>query len=210
MKKIIIGLIFSSIALGACGNTTSSTANSDAQKTIDSLKTENSSMNKKIELYESLLTTDESSSSTETSETEDQSAIKLSLNQALELGDGKKQAEIKVIEATTNQSAFPEHMISLDSYDTSKMVAVTIEYTNVAMDDNFLPYANYFQAFSDDGQKLEQVDQQNGQDAVSIGRTGKTQLFWELPVEGAQFNHMEIDFVPSSKKVATFDINVSH
>lgn len=210
MKKIIIGLIFSSIALGACGNTTSSTANSDAQKTIDSLKTENSSMNKKIELYESLLTTDESSSSTETSETEDQSAIKLSLNQALELGDGKKQAEIKVIEATTNQSAFPEHMISLDSYDTSKMVAVTIEYTNVAMDDNFLPYANYFQAFSDDGQKLEQVDQQNGQDAVSIGRTGKTQLFWELPVEEAQFNHMEIDFVPSSKKVATFDINVSH
>lgn len=209
MKKIVFGLVFSSLVLGACGNTTSST-DSDAQKTIDSLKTENSSMNKKIELYESLLTTDESSSSTETSETEDQSTIKLSLNQALELGDGKKQAEIKVIEATTNQSAFPEHMISLDRYDTSKMVAVTIEYTNVAMDDNFLPYAQYFQAFSDDGQKLEQVEQQNGQDAVSIGRTGKTQLFWELPVEGAQFNHMEIDFVPSSKKVATFDINVSH
>ncbi|MGL9945690.1 hypothetical protein IGJ63_000799 [Enterococcus sp. DIV1375a] len=209
MKKIVIGLIFSSLLLGACGNTTSST-NSDAQKTIDSLKTENSNMNKKIKFYESLLKTDESSSSTETSKTENQSATKLSLNQTLELGDEKKQAEIKVIEATTNQSAFPEHMISLDNYDTTKMVAVTIEYTNVAMDDNFLPYSSYFQAFSDDGQKLEQVNQQNGQDAVSMGRTGKTQLFWELPVEGSQFNHMEIDFVPSDKKVATFDINVNH
>ncbi|MGM0333978.1 DUF4352 domain-containing protein [Enterococcus sp. AZ050] len=47
MKKIVIGLIFSSLLLGACGNTTSST-NSDTQKTIDSLKTENSKLKSEL------------------------------------------------------------------------------------------------------------------------------------------------------------------
>lgn len=47
MKKIILGLVFSSIILGACGNTASST-DSDTQKTIDSLKTENSKLQSEL------------------------------------------------------------------------------------------------------------------------------------------------------------------
>ncbi|EGP5244447.1 hypothetical protein [Enterococcus faecium] len=212
MKKItLLGFVFAgSLILGACGST-SGTADSEAQKTIDSLKAENSDMSKTIESYQTLLGTEESESTVETTDTTSSSEQKYSMGQVLDLGkDDKKNAEIKIVEVTTNQSAFPDHMISMDSYDTTKMIAVKIEYTNVALEENFLPYAQYFQAFSDDGKSLTQVNQQNGQEAVGIGRTGTTQLFWELPVDGNQFNHVEIDFVPSTTKVATFSLDVSH
>lgn len=135
---------------------------------------------------------------------------KINLNEELALGDGTQEtARLKVVEVTTNQTAFPEHMLNLDNYDTTKMIAVKIEYTNVAMDEPFLPYSNYFQAFDKEGKALVQVNQQNGQDKVSTGRTGVTQLFWELNIDGNQFNELEIDFIPKSK-VATFDLTVSH
>lgn len=214
MKRLgLVGVLCFGLLLGACSNQGGSSAKEkELQATVDSLKTENSVLKEKVKGSEGSTVAEDSSATTETSESVQQISDKFPLNETVELfnNGNKKVAEIKIVEATTSQSVFPDHMISLDDFDTTKMVAVKIEYTNVAMDENFLPYADYFQAFSDDGKALTQVSQQNGQDAVSIGRTGTTQLFWELPVDGSQFSHMEIDFVPSTTKVATFSIDVSH
>ncbi|WP_429969397.1 hypothetical protein [Enterococcus sp. AZ049] len=212
MKKVVYGLLFSVLFLSGCsgqggdGGGETDAKNNDLQTTIDSLRSEN-------EILKEQLLTDSSSSSNQSSN-ESKSSVSsyevYRLGEELSLGDGSQEnARIKIIEATTNQSAFPEHMINLDDYDTSKMVAVKIEYTNVAIEEPFLPYSNYFQAYDKDGKALIQVNQQNGQDAVPIGRTSTTQLFWELPVSGNDFNEFEIDFVPSSQ-VATFDLEVTH
>lgn len=205
MKKVVLGIIsiFALITLGACTNNAENAGSAD--KTISSLKAENEKLKSQLNNDQ----TSESSTADTSSESIEDTEY-TGLNEDVHLSNGTKEtAIIKVTQVTTNQSAFPEHMINLDSYDTTKMVAVTIDYTNVAMSSPFLPNASYFQAFTKEGKSLEQVMQQNGQDAVAQGRTGTTQIFFELPVSGDQFNQMEMDFVVQSK-IATFDLPVSH
>lgn len=205
MKKKIYGLLFVPLLLTGCANQNNQTETDegiDLQKTVESLRVENKALKEELNITEepTIETTD---SSTLTEEL-------YGMNQELSLSDGKQEtAKIKIVEATTNQSAFPEHMINLDSFDTTKMVAVRIEYTNVAIEEPFLPFSSYFQAYDKDGKALTQVSQQSGQDAVPIGRTGTTQLYWELPIDGRDFNELEIDFVPNSK-VATFGLKITH
>lgn len=216
MKRIIVcGIYFIGglFLISGCSTSNSSETTASLEKEISKLKTENSDLKKKITAYEGLLGIDESEGqSNDSSEAKSSSNSKMYKNgETLLVGDGEKTtAEIKITEATTAQTAFPEHMVNLDTYDTSKMVAVTIEYKNVDMDEAFLPHASYFQAFDSNGSSLEQVNQQSGQDEVAVGRTGKTTLYWELSEAPEQFNQMEIDFIPNSEKIATFDISVSH
>ncbi|WP_288395370.1 hypothetical protein [uncultured Vagococcus sp.] len=205
MKKVSL-LGFLSISLlffGACSN-------SDNSETINSLEKENKDLKEKVAYYEK---NSESSSETKSpldeTNSEDTPTFKLNEEAVIVDENSQKIYSIKIIEATTNQSAFPEHMINLDNYNTEKMVAVKIEYKNIALDEPFLPYSNYFQAYGKDGKALVQVNQQNGQESVAVGRTSTTQLFWELDVNGNEFNEFEIDYIPSSK-LATFDLTVTH
>lgn len=191
MKKII-GVLFMSTILFGCTNNNNEVSNNETIKQSNSNSSE-------------AVATEVTSETVENNEPQT-----LKMNEDLILGNGNKEmVKIKITEATTNQSAFPSHMISLDDYNTEKMIAVKIDYTNVAMDEPFLPHSNYFQAYDKSGKALKQVNQQNGQDAVAIGRTGTTQLFWELNEDGNNFNEVEIDFI-TDKKLGTFDLNVSH
>lgn len=216
MKKVGLLLLMGFFVLVGCKPSEkeagSSKTISSLEKTVSSLKEENISLSNQVEHYQGMIRKkdDTTGSSTSSEKTANQTKS-YSLNESLDLTDGNKETvKLKVIEATTNQGAFPSHMINLDDYDTNKMVAVTIEYTNVAYGEAFLPLSQYFQAFDKEGKKITKVNQQNGQDRVDEGRTGTTQLFWELPDEGSQFNELEIDFVPVDKKVGTFSIQVTH
>lgn len=206
MKKILFGVtILLSLILAGCSENTSSNETKELETTISSLREENQSLKE-------LLAADSPSSEevTESSEPEPISYDPVPINTEVKFGDGTKETgNIKIIEVTTKQSAFPDYMVSLDDYDTTKMIAVKIEYNNVAMDEPFLPYASDFQAYGKDGSPLNQVSQQSGQDSVPVGRKGVTQLFWELPVSGNEFDRVEIDYVPY-EKIATFDLEVSH
>lgn len=170
----------------------------------------------KLEKEDSTASTTEYNNSTTSSSSEVEHtsySFKFGLNEKAEFtkdGNDQAVASIKITEASTNEVAFPEHMIYLDDYDTSKMVALTIEYENIALDNSFLPSASDFQAFTIDGKLLKRVDQQDGQDQVTQGRTGVTKIFFELPILGQEFNELELDFVPSNENLATFDIPVSH
>lgn len=208
MKKILtLGLALSAtVLLSACGNNDDQKIK-ELESTIESLKKENAALKGETTSSNSKNQTESPSKDTSTN------SGKFKLNETLELGNGnKKVAEIKITNATTNQAAFPEHMIGLDDYDTTKMIAIEIEYTNVDFPENFLPSSYDFQAYDDNGKSLERVSQQDGQDEVSKGRTAKTKIFFETTTDGSNVNHIELDYTPSgsSQKIATFDLTVSH
>ena len=207
-KFLTLGLALSAtVLLAACGGNNDDQKIKELESTIESLKKENAALKGETTSSTSGKQTESSSKDTSTN------SGKFKLNETLELGNGnKKVAEIKITNATTNQAAFPEHMIGLDDYDTTKMIAIEIEYTNVDFPENFLPSSYDFQAYSDNGKSLERVSQQDGQDEVSKGRTGKTKIFFKTETDGTQINHIELDYTPSgsSEKIATFDLTVSH
>lgn len=221
MKKNVFGLLVCFIVLAGCGGQSAdeSSGTGGEGKTIESLEKKvadltksNENWQKSVESLEKELEEEKSGKDEETmpssSETEEKAMF--SNNEEVSLGNGEKETlKMKISECTTNQSSFPSHMISLDEYDTTKMIAVTIEFTNVALGEPFYPYAQYFNAYAKDGTPLERVSQQNGQDAAAEGRSGKTQIFFELPILGTEFNEVEIDFVPQDV-AASFDLTVSH
>ena len=192
-----------------CTSETPSTQAGNLKEEIAQLETENSKLKEDFSNYQKQVAN--TSDQSETSDRLTQEVQVLGLNESIDFGDAEtKTAELKVIEATTNQEAFPENMRELKSYNTENMVAVKVEYTNLAMDQPFLPYAQYFQAYTKDGVRLTRVNQQIGQDEVLPNESAVTQIFWELPVEGSEFNEFEIDFVTGELRIATFDLEVSH
>lgn len=192
-----------------CTSEIPSTQAGNLKEEIAQLETENSKLKEDFSNYQKQVAN--TSDQSETSDRLTQEVQVLGLNESIDFGDAEtKTAELKVIEATTNQEAFPENMRELKSYNTENMVAVKVEYTNLAMDQPFLPYAQYFQAYTKDGVRLTRVNQQIGQDEVLPNESAVTQIFWELPVEGSEFNEFEIDFVTGELRIATFDLEVSH
>ncbi len=208
MKKILLLFLLLFILTG-CTSEVPSTQSATLKEKIAQLETENSKLKEDFSNYQEQVTN--SSTPSETSERLTQEVHVFGLNESIEFGDAEtKTAELKIIEATTNQAAFPEEMRELKSYNTEKMVAVKVEYTNLAMEQPFLPYAQYFQAYTKDGARLSLVNQQIGQAEVLPNESGVTQIFFELPVDGSEFNEFEIDFVAGEQRVATFDLTVSH
>lgn len=208
MKKILL-LFLLLLMMTGCTSEIPSTQAENLKAEIEQLETENSKLKEDFSNYQKQVTS--SSTQSETSDRLTQEVQVFGLNESIDFGDAEtKTAELKIIEATTNQEAFPETMRELKSYDTESMVAVKVEYTNLAMEQPFLPYAQYFQAYTKEGERLPLVNQQIGQNEVLPNETGITQMFWELPVQGSEFNEMEIDFVAGEQRVATFDLEVSH
>lgn len=208
MKKILFPFLLL-FAMTGCTSETPSTQAGNLKEEIAQLETENSKLKEDFSNYQKQVAN--TSDQSETSDRLTQEVQVLGLNESIDFGDAEtKTAELKVIEATTNQEAFPENMRELKSYNTENMVAVKVEYTNLAMDQPFLPYAQYFQAYTKDGVPLTRVNQQIGQDEVLPNESAVTQIFWELPVEGSEFNEFEIDFVTGELRIATFDLEVSH
>ncbi|MGG5318291.1 hypothetical protein [Enterococcus sp. AZ072] len=209
MKKILLLLVIALPLITGCTSETPTTQAADLKEKIAKLEAENTKLKEEFSNYKKQVAND--SAQTETSERLTQEVQVYGMNESVDFGDGEtKTAELKIIEATTKQSAFPKGMSDLKSYDTERMVAVKVEYTNLAMEQPFLPYAQYFQAYTKDGVRLSLVNQQIGQAEVLPNESGITQMFWELPVDGSEFNEFEIDFVTGEQRVATFDLEVSH
>ncbi|MBU5362876.1 hypothetical protein KQI58_17640 [Enterococcus raffinosus] len=208
LKKVVVSLFIVLLFLiTGCSEDGSTATDSSLQTEITKLQTENSKLKKEL----SEIRTNEEQTHPSEKARFTQEVKSFSANEAIEFGDGeKKLAEMKVVQVTTKQSAFPKRMIELENYDTKQMLAVKIEYSNINMDTPFLPYAQSFQAYSKKGERLEAINQQRGQNEVPKGKSGTTQIFWKLPVDGEKFDNVEIDFVSGEQRVATFDLNVSH
>lgn len=209
MKRIKLGL-FLVLLIGLAGCTSdseNSSTVSSLEKTVESLKTENS----KLRSGQGVQETQSDSSDTQTSDKKE-SKIKGMDEESVYKSNGKDALSIKVIEATTNQSVFPEHMISLEDYDTSNMIAVKFEFKNIDLSDDYGMNIAELTAYDASGKAYEIVNQQNGQDYVGIGRSSTSQFYWEVPNAG-NVNEIEIDFSPSSSYNApktTFKVPVSH
>lgn len=196
MKKFGMSLLVlsSALVLGACGDNATSTKNSETiaklEKTVDSLKKEN----EKLKSGRGVQT--ESSTSESTAESsESASAFGLNEEAIYKTDDGKDAFATKLVKASTNQADFPEHMISLPEYDTANMVAVTVEFRNIALEEPFYVSSGEFIAYDASGKAYQQVNQQTGQDSVAAGRSSTSTMYWEVPNAGS-VNEIEIDYSP--------------
>lgn len=206
-------LTASTLLLVACGDSTNESA-AEQDEQIEDLENQLDEANSRIEELENEL--EESNQgqeetiddSTESSEDSVDDGV-TSLNEELYFGDAAnpEMITISITESTTNQAAFPDHMISMDEYDTDNIVAVTIEYSNIAYGETYMPYTSDFQAYTIDGEALTQVQQQTGQDAVAEGRTGTTTMYWELP-ENEEISEIELDFMTYDSVLATFELPI--
>lgn len=197
MKKLGMSLLVLSslLVLGACGSDNASTGDSETvaklEKTIDSLKKEN----KKLRSGQGA---QEESSATSESTVESSEAVgSLGLNEEAiyKTDDGKDAFATKIVKASTNQSDFPDYMISMDDFDTTNMVAVTIEFRNIALDDPFYVNTGEFIAYDASGKAYQQTSQQEGQDSVAAGRGSTSTMYWEVP-NASGVNEIEIDYSP--------------
>lgn len=211
MKKVVLGVVLmSSLLLSACSSDESSSSAS-LEKTVASLKTENS----KLKNGQGINSLEESGNSDSNDSSEEATSKELikSLNDPVTYTtDGKDVLSLKITKASTNQSAFPDHMISFDEYDTNNMIAVTFEFKNIDLDSEYGLNSSELTAFDATGKAYENVNQQIGQDYVNKGRSSQSTLFWNVPNAGS-VNELELDYQPSplyEAPVTTFKIPVEH
>ena len=216
MKKIgIISVLFTGILLlGACSNSKNDTEINKLKTENSKLKARNEKLNEQIASYENKKSTKSEEKKSSASNDQKIDSTKKSLNETVPFGTSDKELfKLKITKVSSNQESFPSYMSSsVNNFDISKMIAISIEYTNVAYGKGYLPDTYNFQAYSKDGKTLERVDQQDGQDRVPDGRTGTTTIFFKTNSESSSINQIELDFMDSSngKKLSTFDLPVSH
>ncbi|WP_270790220.1 hypothetical protein [Enterococcus diestrammenae] len=197
MKKFGMSLLVLSsvLVLGACGDSATSTENSEAiaklEKTVDSLKKENEKLKSGQGVQAESSTTPEST----TESSEPVSAFGLNEEAVYKNSEGEDAFATKIVKASTNQADFPDYMISMDDFDTANMIAVTIEFRNIALDDPFNVNTGEFIAYDASGKAYQQTSQQEGQDSVAAGRGSTSTMYWEVPNAGS-VNEIEIDYAP--------------
>lgn len=209
MKKFIC--IVSLLVLVGCSN--NSEKKQTNQSTVDTSSSAEEARRKMIDEANKRAEAKQSSdlAERESKQAEYYENMKYKLNEETFFGEnGEKQWSITFKEASTNQANFPDHMISLDQYDTSRMIAVTIDYSNIDLDDTFLPIASDFIAYDENGKALTQVNQQDGQDRIGKGRASSTKLFWETTDDPANINSIEIDYEFAYGKTESYEIEVTH
>lgn len=121
--------------------------------------------------------------------------------------------EITMTKVSTNPADFPSYMTSDSEYndhDVSKMIMVRYTFKNLNLEEGFNASSWHFQAYTKDGKALENAGYQSNQDDVGIGREASTDIYFIYDGPTADLNQVEIDYVPSSKRLATFDLPVSH
>lgn len=206
----------SALLLTACGEDAAEpTSNSDE---AENLRIELEEANARIEELEQELTEaneDVSNTSPENSENNDEDTVEetsnglVGLNEEVAFGEGNEELfRLTVTRATNNQEAFPDHMVGLDDYNTDRIVAISIDYENIGIDDGYRPSTHDFQAYTKDGVGLNRISQQSGQDAISPGRKATTQIYFDFPEDVEELESIELDFLDYGNVLATFDVPV--
>lgn len=146
-----------------------------------------------------------SSDSSELSSESSSEKVKLSLNEEYKTST----FGIKITQANQNwnehgQSLVDDTTIPSLSVSSQNGLQVTVDYTNYDMD-SFLPSIFDFTVYDNDGKAGKIVNQQDGQDEVSKGRTGTTTFWVNLPKPYADTKYVEIEYAN-----AVFKINLEH
>lgn len=175
-KSILVGFsLMSALLLVSCSSTTSQSSSKDASK-VSSLKKDIASL--KLELKEEKSNSKESQDSSSTK----QETKTFGLNEeAIAALNDKKYFGLKLTSATKTFDDHGQSLVNSDvqslSISNEKSVQFTFNYINYADDEGFLPSLQYFTVYGPDNVAATIVNQQEGQDSVSIGRSSNT-TFW--------------------------------
>lgn len=209
MKKIVLCsvLVFLGIGLSACGSGNSSTVSS-LEKTVESLKTENSKLrNGGI--------VEENTGSTESSKTSESQPKMKSFSQGEEAiikdSSGKEMYGLKILKATTNISETSE------SYTDGKpenTIEVTYEYRNINYEKPMLISSQFVEAFDKNGKAGKNMSMMDGQTEVSPGHSAQSTVWFVMEEQMKDQNEVEIeyhnDFPLGFEGVAKFNVNLEH
>jgi len=207
MKKVIFGLMVTSLFLTGCSSTNTSEVD-ELKETIASLSKENENLRNGQGVNETA-----TSNTTDSSKMAESNEAK-GLNEDVVYYDENNNdlAQLKITKASTNQSAFPDYMLSMDEYDTENMIAVTVEFKNIGYEDRFYVTPSDFVAFDASGKAYEITMQQEGQDQLSAGRESTSTVYWKIP-NAQNVDEIEIDYSPGvfyGAPTQTFKVNVEH
>lgn len=128
----------------------------------------------------------------------------LSLNQEYK----NRNFGIKVTQADQNFSEIGRSLINSDVFELSQEngVQITVDYTNYNMT-SFLPSIFDFTVYDNGNKTAKILNQQDGQDAVSKGRTGTTTFWVNLQKPYSETKYIEIEY---SNSDVIFRIPLNH
>ncbi|WP_446838970.1 hypothetical protein [Lacticaseibacillus paracasei] len=175
-KSLLVGFsLMSALLLASCSSTTSQSSSKDGSK-ISSLKKDIASLKSQLKEEKSNSNESEDSSSAE------QETKTFGINEeAIAALNDKKYFGLKLTSATKTFDDHGQSLVNSDvqslSISNEKSVQFTFNYINYADDEGFLPSLQYFTVYGPDNVAATIVNQQEGQDSVSIGRSSNT-TFW--------------------------------
>ncbi|MDT2427682.1 hypothetical protein ABQD97_06105 [Enterococcus avium] len=204
MKKIVLALVVLGFGLAGCSSNDSSTISS-LEKTVTSLKAENSKLRDTDVQTSSSSESGESTSSVKTFNPGEEAIIKNS--------SGKEMYGLKILKATTNLSADS----SSEAYTDGKpenTVEVTYEYRNINYDKPMLISSQFVEAFDEDGKAGKNMSMMDGQTEVSQGRSSQSTVWFVMdkPMGDAKEIDVEYlnDFSLGFEGVAKFKVPLEH
>lgn len=135
--------------------------------------------------------------------------------------NGKTAAKVRIVKATTKPTEFPDYLVTSEADNLSKLLYLTIEYTNDSLDEAYSP--NRYQDFSfySNNQMLHFNNSwDGGEHDIAKSRTGVMTPTYLLSDDVDRLEDIEIDFstyLPVSDGTVTdadnmihFDIKVEH
>ncbi|WP_165004434.1 MULTISPECIES: hypothetical protein [unclassified Enterococcus] len=189
MKKIILGLVFSSIILGACGNTASST-DSNAQKTIDSLRKENSEL--KSQINDSKKTIESTTSSRTETDLSQKKTYGLNEEAILKDDQGNNIYSLKILKATTTSTS-PDSVLTNEEHN--NLIEVVYEYKNYNYPKAMSVKSQFLSAYDTNGIAGKDLGYMHGQTEVSSGgKASQSTMWFEMNSDLKDMNEIEIDY----------------
>ncbi|WP_242387287.1 hypothetical protein [Enterococcus gallinarum] len=209
MKKIgfcLLTLIVLSIGLAGCNSENSSTVSS-LEKTIASLKTENS----KLKSDQGIQKNQTSSSTVQSSNEEASKTLGMNEEAIVKDDQGKNIYSLKIIKATT--SITPDSVATHDEHN--NLIEIVYEYKNYNYPNAMSVSTQFLSAYDTNGLAGKDIGYMDGQTKVSSGgKASQSTMWFEMNSDPNNMNEIEIDysndFSLGFNDTFSFKVPVSH
>ncbi|MCR1931643.1 hypothetical protein [Enterococcus gallinarum] len=209
MKKIgfcLLPLIVLSIGLAGCNSKNSSTVSS-LEKTIASLKTENS----KLKSGQGIQKNQTSSSTVQSSNEEASKTLGMNEEAIVKDDQGKNIYSLKIIKATT--SITPDSVATHDEHN--NLIEIVYEYKNYNYPNAMSVSTQFLSAYDTNGLAGKDIGYMDGQTKVSSGgKASQSTMWFEMNSDPNNMNEIEIDysndFSLGFNDTFSFKVPVSH
>lgn len=112
--------------------------------------------------------------------------------------------QFKVVQVSSQPTDFPK--------TNDSVIGVTIQYTNLSLDEPFVIKSHYFYGYLDayfDEKPLTKIVEMDGS-PVGKGETGETKIVFQTEGSAKEVDVFDLDFIPNDFHAIYFHLPVSH